>query len=183
MKLVNLFRIILLLLGFLVVPDIARSNDLLSYPDPKAFKGIKVIKVLPISFTNMESVSLKPEVLQTAMQKQLREAAIGVVEEEIVQLGAAAVDSPKEDVGLLAATVRRWETSSFMGPSMNSFAISIRFFQKSRVHPSNHETWAITWLETKSVLVGTKRPKGIADALDELLQSFIRDFKGQAEPK
>lgn len=181
MRQVTLSITVSLLLGLLSVPATAGSKALLSFPDPKVFEGIKVIMVAPMTFTNMENVNLAPETLRASMQDQLRNAAIAVFAEEVVELGARSGDRATEDVGLLAATVRQWETSGPMGTTMNSFAISLRFFQKAQVQPSQRNTWVITWLETKSVLVGTKRPKGIADALDELLQSFIREFKGLRE--
>lgn len=177
MRGVTLSKMAFLLLGLFSFPGMAWCNSLLVFPDPTAFEGITLVVVAPITFLNMEKVNLAPESLQASMQDQLRKAEIAVNGEENLKRSAQSGEGTTKNVGHLAATVRRWETSGLMGSTMNSFAISLRFFQKARVEPSQHESWVMTWLGTKSVLVGTMRPKGISDALDELLQSFILDFK------
>jgi len=172
-----------MLLGLFSFAGLAGENSLSISPDPKAFEGIKFVVVAPITFTNLEDVKLTPETLRASMQNQLRKGEIDVFSEERLQNGARSADKSREDVGRLVATIRRWETSGPMGTTMNSFSISLRFFQKARVQPSQREAWAITWFETKSVIVGTKRTKGIEDALEELLQSFILDFSKRSETR
>ena len=173
---------VFLLLGLLGFADVAVSNSLFKFPDPKAFEGIQAVIVAPIALTNMENVNVNPETLRASVKTQLSEREVGFKVEESLQAGAPSVETPREGAGLLEAEIRRWETSGPLGTTMNSFAISLRFFQKARLQSSQREGWVITWSATKSVMVGTKRTQGIEDALVELLQSFILDFKRSAEP-
>ncbi len=181
MKTVAYFKIVFLLLGLLGFADIAGSNALFNFPDPQAFEGIKAVVVGPIALIKMENVNVNPETLRASVKTQLGKGEIGLKVEESLQAGVPPVEAPREGVGLLEAEIRRWETSGPLGTTMNSFAISLRFFQKARLQSSQREAWVITWSATKSVMVGTKRTQGIEDALVELLQSFILDVKKRAE--
>lgn len=171
-----------LLLGTFGFPNLAGSTSLLTFPDRKAFDGIKIVVVSPITFTNMENVKVDPEALRESVKKKLDKDEIGIMIEESLQSGDVFVEGASKDVGLLKIAIRRWETSGPMGMTMNSFAITLQFFQKALVRSSQHEAWVITWFETKSVIVGTKRTKGIEDALEELVQAFLLKFKERSDP-
>lgn len=182
MKTVTYFKIVFLLLGLLGFADLAGSNPFINFPDPKAFEGIKAVVVAPLTLTNMENVNVNPETLRASVKTHLGKEEVGFKVEESLKTGVPSVETPREGVGLLEAEIRRWETSGPLGTTLNSFAISLRFFQKARLQSSQQEAWVITWSATKSVMVGTKRTQGIEDALVELLQSFILDVKKRAEP-
>ena len=182
MRTVTYFKIVFLVLGLFGFAGLAWSNSLFTFPDPKTFEGIKGVVVPPITLTNMENVKVDPETLRATMKKQLDKGGIGVEIGKSFQPSDPLVERFRKDVGLLKAAIRRWETSGPLGSAMNSFTISLQFYQKARLQPSQREGWAITWSETQSVIVGTRRTKGIEDALQELLQLFILDWKGSAEP-
>lgn len=181
MRQVTYLLMVLLLLGLWGMADVAQSNSLFPFPDPKAFVGIKGVVVEPIISTNMENVNVNPDTLRETMKNQLAKGGIGVKIEENLQSGDPSVKRSWKDVGVLKASIRRWETSGMMGTTMNSFAISLRFYQKARLQSSKRETWVITWSEVMSVIVGTRRTQGIEDALEELIKLFILDFKKSVE--
>lgn len=181
MRYATQLKIAFLLLGLLGLAGLAWSNALFTFPDPKSFEGIKGVVVAPITLIDMENVQVNSETLRSTMKNQLDKGGIGVKLVESLERGDPSNERPGKDLGLLKATIRRWETSGLMGTAMNSFAISLQFYQKARFQASQQEGWIITWVETKSVIVGTRRTKGIEDALQELLQSFILDFKKRAE--
>ena len=158
------------------IPAIALSSSLSSFPDLEAFEGIQAVVVAPVTLKNMESVKLAPDTLRASMLNQLRKGGISVISEKTLSDKASSVDAPRRKDGMLAADIRRWDSPGFLGTTTSSFAVSLRFYQKARVQPSQRETWVITWLEIKNVQVGTMRPKGIENALKELLLSFILDF-------
>ena len=170
----NVTLMFLLFLGGLNIPSTYAWPP---FPDPATFQGIETITVGPVSFINMEIVKLHPETLRVGIQTQLREAGISVTPGNTLQAAPLPGATSLHSHGALSVLVRRWETSGPMGTTLNSFAISIRFFQLGGVSPSRKEAWVITWLETKSVLVGTSRPKGIEKAVEELVAKFIKDFK------
>lgn len=166
---------VLFLIG-LGIPDRALSHDLFSFPDIEALHGIHAIVVAPVTFIHMETVNLTSDTLRTSIQIQLRNAGITVMTDENLPNDASSVVASPRKYGILAAVVRRWDSPVFLGMTSSSFAVSLQFYQKARVQPTQRETWVITWLETKSVLAGTKRPKDIELALENLVRSFILDF-------
>ena len=166
-----------LVLEFICCVSITWGNSLLPFPDPSAFEGLKSVAVAPVRLINMELVQLTPQTLRASILNQLSLAGVAVHEKNNFQEGSRPLDPPSENIGVLSAAIRRWESPGPLGASMNSFVISLQFFQRARVLPSQRKRWVVTWIESRSVLVGTKRPKGIEKPLEELVETFIHDFK------
>ena len=168
--------VLLFFLFLLTTPLQASGNPLDSFPDRASFAGIKTVMVAPVAFHDMESVTLSPESIRSSIQVKLKQAGIPLRIRERIQPGAPSGDSNPEDFGVLSATVRRSKSPGSLVTSIYSFTISLRFLQTARVQPSGHHGWVITWLENRSVVVGSKRPKHITDTLEELVDAFIHDF-------
>ena len=172
--------LILLLSGYFLflggMPSPARA---LTYPDPKSFQGLKEIKVEVISFEDMTEVNLHPKDVKLYVEERLQKAGIRVIRENPKALGTSPQkeSAPGQPMfGLIGVEFKRSETSMSLGGNLNSFLISVKLFQPVEIIHNRLQTYGITWLKSRSIVAGSKRPKMILEGLDVLVDEFIKDF-------
>ncbi len=171
----SILKITLLILALFSEASWADANS--TFPDLRAFKGITAIGVASVETKDMETVRLDTTLLHVSIQKQLRQAGISVLSPKKGSRGPLEFASDQKTFGVLLPVIRRWESQGPLGTQMNSFALTLHFFQPARIQPADYETWTITWAQTQSLIVGIKRPQEIERALEKMVQSFLVDFQ------
>ena len=166
-----------LVLNLFFYASISWGNSFLSFPDPNAFVGIARVSVAPVNLQNMESVKLKSEALRASIVNQLKAGKIQVVDEKKFLHQNDVQGKKGKDLGVLEAGIYRSESSRQLGFSLNSFLVSLQFFQRATVEASQQEAWVVTWGRNNNVITGLKRPGEIEKTLEELVRAFIQEFK------
>lgn len=175
MKGLRFLTLFLIMLGMTLEMETLAKSPIDMFPDRESFRGLQGIQVDPVSFENMENVNLSSDVIKVQIETTLGRGGIIVLKEKDAaeKLGT---ESPSKNFGILTARIRRSETPMPLGGKINSFAITLKLFQQVHTLPAQHQTWAITWVQSRSVIVGTQRPKRILEAIDEMMQSLIKDL-------
>lgn len=173
----NLCRtVIFLLMAVCMWPGSGRAGWIEeAFPDPAAFKGLKSVIVEPVALQNMTALKISGDEIQDRVHAALTKGGINAVKRNR-SAGKTRIAPPTADIGALQVTIQRAEAPVFFGSNINNFLISVKLFQRVVLPSTRQDSWAITWFDSRSEIVGTKRPKRIIEIVDELIQLFIQDF-------
>lgn len=168
--------LMLLFLAVCVWPSSSRAGWIEDqFPDPAVFKGLKALVVESVALKNMTEVNVSSDQIKDRIHTVLTKRGIATMKSKMPP-GKNRITPPAADIGALQVTIRRAEAPVFLGSNINSFSISVKLFQQVVLPLTQQTTWAITWFESRSEIVGTRRPKRILAIVDELIQLFIQDF-------
>ena len=179
-KHLGLYITVLVVTYCTLFPSLARSEPP-KFPDRKSFHGISEVSVDMLSYENMSEIALVPADLIARVKTTLREAGIVVSNDNRLK-GKKRKNGGKtgintERLAILGTRLKRTEDSALFGTTkIGSVVVTMHLFQQVTVKHNHHSTHAITWSESLSVSGGSKRPKKILDALDKLVNMFVRDF-------
>ncbi|GJL54876.1 MAG: hypothetical protein NPIRA02_20080 [Nitrospirales bacterium] len=157
------------------------------FPDRQSFSHVPGVYVEVLAYENMDEGSPTPEEMKSHVAKQLVKAGLFVNQGDRSFPKARSSEKVKtvksQSLAMLGIHVRRTEDSAMFVAKIGSVAVTLQLFQRVKIVHNQHETHAITWSESQSILGGSKRPKKILEALDRLVEMFAHDFPVNRSPQ